>query len=143
MNHYTDVHGNTVSTFEELSCPVYLGDPGSAAATAKEHVRRVKGRVDVVEDQVDSIEDRLARLEAENAELRAELDRKPDAEEVVEFLTEVARAAIAARQLETVDARGGRYHVPRQLVDVIDAVSIIELPERVLVGGEDDEAERG
>jgi hypothetical protein len=151
LNHYTDAHGNRISTFEELSCPVYLGDPGSAAATAKEHVRRVKKRLDGVEDQVDgvegrveSIEDRLARLEAENELLRAEVARKPvvDARDLMEFLVEMAKTAVASRQLEAVSMRGGERRVPRQLVDVIDAVSVpAEERERVLVRSHEAEDE--
>lgn len=70
QHHYRDAHGNNITSFEELSCPTYLGDPGSAAALAKEHVRRVRGRVDDVEVRVETIEERLTRLESENVVLR-------------------------------------------------------------------------
>ena len=83
QHHYRDAHGNDITSLEELSCPTYLGDPGSAAALAKEHVRRVRGRVDNVEVRVETIEDRLARLESENVALREMLSNQDAIAEIV------------------------------------------------------------
>ena len=93
LYHYEDCHGNRISTFEELSCPIYIGDPGSAAATAKEGVRKVKHRVSGVETRVDTVEARLARLEAENEILREQIARGPliDAITLIEGLRELAK----------------------------------------------------
>ena len=143
LNHYVDAAGNAISTFEELSCPVWIGDPGSAAAQAKEGVRKVKGRVgdvenkvEVVEDKVESLEDRMARLEAENEALKAEVARKQEVDVTIlmEWLTELAQQAARSRSIEAVEARGVQYQVPRQIVDVIDIVSLEPDPrEKVLI----------
>lgn len=89
QHHYRDAHGNMITTFEELSCPVYVGDANSAAATAKEHVRRVRGRIDEVET-------RLARLEAENLALREALLAQPTAEDIMEALQRKLQPVAAA-----------------------------------------------
>lgn len=143
MYQYIDIHGKRVNSFKELSCPIWIGDPASAAAQAKEGVRNVKGRVGVVEERMETVEDRLDRLEAENAALRDDLDRKQeiDARALMGFLVDMVDAAVRTREIEIVNARGKQYHVPRQLVDVIDVVSIEApelLPARQLPEGEDE-----
>ena len=132
LNHYVDAAGNAISTFEELSCPVWIGDPGSAVAQAKEGVRKVKGRVGDVEDKVESLEDRMARLEAENEALKAEVARKQgvDVTILMGWLTELAQQAARSRSIEAVEARGVQYQVPRQIVDVIDIVSLEPDPRK-------------
>jgi len=110
---------------------------------AKEGVRKVKGRVgdvenkvEVVEDKVESLEDRMARLEAENEALKAEVARKQEVDVTIlmEWLTELAQQAARSRSIEAVEARGVQYQVPRQIVDVIDIVSLEPDPrEKVLI----------
>lgn len=100
--HYTDAHGNNIVAFEELSCPTYLGDPGSAAAYAKDQVRKVRGRVDDAEDKLDdhdskfeTVDERLARLEADNDFLRRRILETPvlDAQMIAEALLILANRA--------------------------------------------------
>lgn len=132
--HYVDAHGNSIVAFEELACPTYLGDPGSAAAYAKDQVRKVRGRVDDVEDKVDSIEDRLTRLEAENQALRAALAERPvlDADMVAEALLRLAEQAKASKQIETVQARGEAYQIPMTILDVVGE----RMPEPAVIEAE-------
>lgn len=90
--HYVDAHGNAIVALEEFGCPVYLGDPGSAAAYAKDQVRKVRDRVDGVEEHIESVEERLARVEADNEFFRQRLLERPtlDAEMVAEALLIIA-----------------------------------------------------
>ena len=85
---YEDAHGKKITSFEELSCPTYIGDAESAAAIAKDHIRRVRGRVDDVEDRLETVDDRLTRMEADNDFLRQRLLDRPilNAEMVAEAL---------------------------------------------------------
>ncbi len=93
QHQYRDAMGNLITTLEELSCPTYLGDPGSAAATAKDQVRKVRGRVDHVEGRLETVDERLERLEEDNEFLRNRLLNQPvlDAEMVADALTIIAQ----------------------------------------------------
>ena len=86
--HYVDAHGQKIVALEELSCPTYLGDPGSAAAYAKDQVRKVRGRVDTVEEHLGTVDDRLNQLQADNEFFRQRLLEAPrlDSGMVVEAL---------------------------------------------------------
>lgn len=75
--HYTDAHMNTFMSLEELSCPTYLGDPGSAAAYAKDQVRKVRGRVDDVEEHLETMGVRLSKIESDNEFLRQRILQQP------------------------------------------------------------------
>ena len=107
--NYRDMHGNAINAFEELSCPVYLGDAGSAAAYAKDQVRKVRGRVDDVEDQMDAVGERLAQLEADNEFFRNRLLSQPvlDAQMVAEALLIIAGQSGTNRIAEKVRAMIG------------------------------------
>jgi len=131
MYIYRDAHSKEITSFTELSCPIWVGDANSAAATAKEGVRTVKRAVKGVEHRVDSMEDRMTLLERENAALRAELDTKTivDTQAMMEFLFNLAQQARASREVEAVEARGVAYEVPKLMVDVIDAITL-DIPER-------------
>lgn len=133
--HYVDAHGNAIVSFEEMSCPTYLGDPGSAAAYAKDQVRKVRGRVDDVEDKLDtvdghleSVDERLARLEADNDFFRQRLIEQPvlDAEMVAEALLIIAakarpdgRTALAERVRALLPAPALDPEVLRPVLDEI------------------------
>lgn len=64
---YRDVLGKTVRSFVELSCPVFVGDPASAAMEAKENARQAN-------TAIKTIEARIVQLEQENTTLRASLE---------------------------------------------------------------------
>lgn len=98
---YRDATGNLLTSLEELSCPTYIGDPGSAAALAKEHVRRVRGRVDEIDGKLETVDDRLTRLEEDNEFLRQRLIDQPvlNAEMVAEALLIIASKANAAPKI--------------------------------------------
>lgn len=121
--HYVDAYNNAITSLEPLSCPVYLGDPGSAAAVAKEHVRRVRGRVDVVEGAIDEVQARLDQLEADNAFFRNQLLERPilDAAMVAEALLLIASRSGATPQL----ADRIRGLLPEAAEDVL--VPVLEL----------------
>lgn len=86
--HYVDAHGQKIVALEELSCPTYIGDPGSAAAYAKDQVRKVRGRVDTMEEHLGTVDDRLNQLQADNDFFRQRLLEAPrlDSTMVVEAL---------------------------------------------------------
>lgn len=94
--NYRDMHGKAIVSFEELSCPVYLGDANSTAAMTKDQVRKVRGRVDDVEDVLDTVGERLAQLEADNEFFRGRLLSQPvlDAQMVAEALLIIASRGV-------------------------------------------------
>ena len=99
--HYRDAHNQLITSFEELACPTYLGDPGSAAAIAKDQVRKVRGRVDTVEEHLGTVDDRLNRLQADNDFFRQRLLEMPvlNAEMVADALAILAERQTQAPQL--------------------------------------------
>jgi hypothetical protein len=99
--HYTDAHGNKIVALEELGCPTYVGDPSSAAAYAKDQVRKVRGQVDDVVAYLGTVDARLAQLEADNDFLRQRLIDRPvlTAEVVAEALLLLAERSGQAPQL--------------------------------------------
>jgi hypothetical protein len=99
--HYTDAHGNAIVALEELSCPTYLGDPGSAAAYAKDQVRKVRGRVDTVEEHLGTVDDRLNQLQADNDFFRQRILEMPrlNAEMVADALVILATRQDVTPQL--------------------------------------------
>lgn len=96
--HYVDAHGQAITALEELSCPTYLGDPGSAAAYAKDQVRKVRGRVDTVEEHLGTVDERLNQLQADNEFFRQRILETPrlNAEMVADALV-----ILATRQGQT------------------------------------------
>lgn len=99
--HYVDAHGQKIVALEELSCPTYLGDPGSAAAYAKDQVRKVRGRVDTVEEHLGTVDERINQLQADNDFFRQRLLEMPrlNAEMVADALVILATRQGTAPQL--------------------------------------------
>lgn len=129
--HYVDAHGNAITSFEELSCPTYLGDPGSAAAIAKEHVRRVRGRVDEIDGKLETVDDRLDKLEADNEFLRQRLLEQPilDANMVAEALLIIAQKARPDGQNALVEKVRALLPAPLWDADALHPVLEAELVE--------------
>lgn len=101
--NYRDAQNQVITVLEELSCPVYNGSPNAAAATAKEHVRQVKGRVTKVESTLEVVDDRLLQLEIENQDLRNMLAQQQPvltAELVADALMILAQRAGKASALD-------------------------------------------
>jgi hypothetical protein len=99
--HYRDAHHQPITSFEELSCPLYLGDANSASAYAKDQVRKVRGRVDTVEVHLGTVDERLNQLQADNDFLRQRILDMPrlDAEMVADALVLLATRQGTAPQL--------------------------------------------
>lgn len=133
--HYRDALNNLVTSPTELSCPVFLGDPGSAAIQTKEVVRNVKHQVEGIDIRVESVEERLGRLEAENELLQQQLAARPviDAQQVAAAFMDmlVQRAA----QIKT--GEGDTKYLPLPVLDISDITEI----ERILVPVSRDEQE--
>lgn len=138
--HYTDAHGNNIVSFEELACPTYLGDPGSAAAYAKDQVRKVRGRVDDVEDQLETVDERLARLESDNDFFRQRLLEQPvlDATMVAEALLLIASGRVGGKNVLAERVRALLPDYGEIVPDILRPVLDAEIVEAVPVKAADD-----
>lgn len=138
--HYRDAHGNQITSFEELSCPTYLGDPGSAAAIAKDQVRKVRGRVDDVEDQLETVDERLAQLESDNGFFRQRLLEQPvlDATMVAEALLLIASGRVGGKNVLAERVRALLPDYGEIVPDILRPVLDAEIVEAAPVKSTDD-----
>lgn len=128
--NYVDAHGVTMSSMNELPCPLYIGDVGGTLADTKVRVRRLDGHLDQTDDRVAKLEKRLEQLEGDNADLRQQIERgvEINLDGLVAWLQQMANLNAQAK-LPTVPVRiaGLAYEVPKPVSDLLTRVSAVKV----------------
>lgn len=136
---YRDVLNKTVTSFQPLSCPVFVGDAASAAAQAKETARETKIETAKTQKALNAVEARIVQLEQENKALREQVGTvtQIDLTMLAQKLLELAQVAKENQALKAVQTEEGVYQVPKELVDVIDIVGVPVSPKALPPKGTD------
>lgn len=66
--HYRDASNNTISTFKEMSCPLWIGDPAATATETKQGLRETN-------IEVQQLNEKVQQLQAENLSMREQVEQ--------------------------------------------------------------------
>jgi hypothetical protein len=130
---YRDAGGLIITSFEPLSCPIFIGNKpgnmGGAIMESREKIRNLARGAHQTTYRVETLEQRVDRLERENAVLREAVSQPIDASAIVEFLADMVVAAARAKvQNVPVLIEGTQYALPEPVARVI--IDVAAQPER-------------